>query len=565
MASTWHQEAADRVRASIERVSGSYGPTRAERVTARLNTYAGAWSHTYRAIAEKTLIRRENDAETMERRLRCLERGREQLVALIGILSNADAGISRNAMDAVFALPSAESCATTDVVAIPAMPAAPELRERVLAAERAIAEASVHVDFGEDRVAKEIIARSLPDVRAIPDHRAEAALLLLDSQCKERGDDFPAALAAAQAAFWAAQRASDDTLAVRASSRMALLLGAWLDKPEEADRWIGTAEAIADRAGRSPPLDLSIVAARIAVNANATGGRPEQNIELQDVYVRLSKELYSDRDPRYASALLHRGSSYYMMGRFDSALEDMQASINLETDVAGPSNPHLALSYANLGSTLVALGRLDEARVALHHALALQADAPAGARASMIFFLLSDVERRQGRPDVAIEMGRQGLQAALSSGLKGQREWDLRLEIAKAKGDKGDFAGMAEECASVLAVQKAAGALTPEAVYGSDSLTCLGEAELGQRQFDAAIRHFEQSVTFPLRNEPGDLLRARFALAKGLRAARRDPDRATKLAQGALDDFRKMPGSAEDVAAIEQWLGSTAQSPPQAK
>jgi tetratricopeptide (TPR) repeat protein len=532
-------------------------------VTARLNAYAGAWSHTYRAIAEKTLIRRENDAVTMERRLRCLERGREQLVVLIGILSNADAGSSRNAMDAVFALPSAESCATTDVVAIPAMPAAPELRERVLAAERAIAEASVHVDFGEDRVAKEIIARSLPDVRAIPDHRAEAALLLLDSQCKERGDDFPAALAAAQAAFWAAQRASDDTIAVRASSRMALLLGAWLDKPEEADRWIGTAEAIADRAGRSPPLDLSIVAARIAVNAN--GGHPEQNVELQEAYVRLSKELYGDRDPRYASALLHRGSSYYMMGRFDSALEDMQASINLETDIAGPNNPHLALSYANLGSTLVALGRLAEARVALHHALALAADAPAGARGVMIFLLLSDVERRQGSPDVAIEMGRQGLQAALSSGIKGQREWDLRLEIAKAKGDKGDFAGMAEECASVLAVQKAAGALAPEAVYGSDSLTCLGEAELGQRQFDAAIRHFEQSVSLPLRNDPGDLLRARFALAKGLHAARRDPDRAMKLAESALDDFRKMPGSADDVGAIEQWLGSTAQSRPQAK
>jgi tetratricopeptide (TPR) repeat protein len=358
----------------------------------------------------------------------------------------------------------------------------------------------------------------------------------------------------------AAQRASDDTVAVRASSRMALVLGAWLDKPEEADRWIGTAESIADRAGRSPPLDLSIVGARIAVNAN--GARPEQNLELQEAYVRLSKELYTDRDPRYASALLHRGASYYMMGRFDSALADMQASIALETDIAGPNNPHLALSYGNLGSTLLALGQVEEARVALHRALALQSDALPGARGVMIFLLLATAEGRLGRPDVAIEMGRQGLEAARSSGIKGQREWDLRLEIAKAKGEKGDLVGKAEECASVLEAQRAAGALAPETVYGSDSLTCLGEAELAQGRLEAAIRHFEQSVGFPLRNEPSDLPRARFALAKGLRAARRDPDRATKLAQSALDEFRSLPGTADDIAAVEQWLSASAQRRP---
>jgi hypothetical protein len=154
-----------------------------------------------------------------------------------------------------------------------------------------------------------------------------------------------------------------------------------------------------------------------------------------------------------------------------------------------------------------------------------------------------------------MEIGKRGLEVARLSGTKGWILWTVELEIAKAKGRKGDFAGMAGDCAATFESQQRAGAVKPDVPYLPDVLTSLGEAQLGLRRFDAAIRYLEQSVSLAARQDKRDLPRARFALAKALRAAGKDAPRARALGESARDDLQKLPGTADEIAAIEQWLG----------
>jgi hypothetical protein len=156
-----------------------------------------------------------------------------------------------------------------------------------------------------------------------------------------------------------------------------------------------------------------------------------------------------------------------------------------------------------------------------------------------------------------MDIGKRGLEVARLSGTKGWILWTVELEIAKAKGRKGDFAAMASDCAATFETQKAAGAVKPEVPYLPDALTCLGEAHLGLRRLDGAIRYLEQSVRLPARQDKRDLPRARFALAEALRTTGKDAPRARVLAESARDDLQKLPGTADEIAAIEQWLGQS--------
>jgi tetratricopeptide (TPR) repeat protein len=231
----------------------------------------------------------------------------------------------------------------------------------------------------------------------------------------------------------------------------------------------------------------------------------------------------------------------------------------LFAETAGSDHPKLSMLYANLASFLELLSRLEEAKEAYERGLEVErrSGTTPGAVTLVLLGGYAGVENRLGHADAALDIGKRGLEVARLSGTKGWIWWTVELEIAKAKGRKGDFASMASDCAATFEAQKAAGAVEPEVPYLPDALTCLGEAELGLRRLDEAIRHLEQSVSLPARQDKRDLPRARFGLAKALRTTGKDASRATALAESARDDLQKLPGTNDEVAAIEQWLAQS--------
>ena len=553
MAAIWNPTVERQTRESLTRADPRDGATIAEQTIGTIGQYATIWAETYRRVFEATLLRGEQDAATLDRRVRCLERGREQFAAVTEVLVHADLAVVQHALDATSALPAPAHCADSDVARIPALPTAPEARAPMLEIERAVAQAQAYGRLGQERQVEDIIARVLPQIRAIPYPRAEAELLLLDAESKRQLSDTRGAIQAFQGAFHAAVRAADDVVAVRAATSLVYMNCVWLHKTEEGEQWMALAEAIADRGGHSDAIDAYLLSGRTAIND--TTGHPERNVELREKHVGILKRLYGDRDPRVAGAVTDLGVTLALLGNYAAAVKYIQEGIDRQAATGGSHNPRLALHYLNLAGALAALGRFEEAKGAYETALALLADHPPGATNVILLSELAGVENELGHADAALDDAQKALDVARATGEKGKFEWQARFVHAQARGKKSDWRGQAAECAEIVALQRSAGKVAPKIPYWPDALACVAEAELALHKVDAALAHLEESVKLASREDVEGLPRARFALAKALRMAGRDPTRARHLAESALDDLRKLAGKGRDVANIEEWMG----------
>jgi tetratricopeptide (TPR) repeat protein len=555
VATTWNSTVEGRVRRALDRAGGPSSPDVAERVVHKLGDYARTWGATYDAVKDATLLRGEQTTTIMDRRLRCLERGREQLQALAEVLSKADAAVTQSALDAAYALPEPASCATSDVATMPALPSSPELRARVLAAERAVSQAAALGYAGEDRQAIELVEKTLPEVRAIPHKRIEAELLLLECTAARKSGDSKVALSSCQQAMLAGARAGDDGLVARAAAGAAYTVSVWLDKPREGEFWTELANSIAERMGHEDALEVDVLHSRIVTSSLL--GQADKAVELQDRQIAVIEHLYGDRDPRMATAVMNRGvERILLLNQADAALADFQRAIELLSSLSGPDNPHLSIMYSNAGQALLELGRPQEGKVAYERARALRRDWPKGSLAVVISSGLARAENELDRPAEAVRRATEGLEIAASVGDTSTNMLSLLMERSKARAKMGDIAGQAEDCARVLAIQTANGPVV-SGPAGPDPLRCLGEAELARHRLDSALSYLEQSVALDRGfgvEVPYDRAMAQFALARALRAAGREPARADELARLALDGLRTLRGRDRDIAAVERWI-----------
>jgi hypothetical protein len=439
------------------------------------------------------------------------------------------------------------------VANLPALPAQPELRARVLGSERIVAQARAFVDVGKEAKAEEITARGIAEARAIPYARTEAALLLIDGDSKRQRGDKDGALDAYLHAFGAGQRAADDALVGRAATRMAGVLTSWMNKTEEAERWNFAAQSLASRLGHDDALEVEILTSRTVINS--WQGRSNENLEINDKILALTRRLYGEQDLRVAHAFEARSITYEMLGQSERSIEDRRAAIELTTALTGPDNPALANDFLNLGGSLMTLHRVAEGKTAYEHALELQADRPSSLTVN-IYQGLADAHLHLSPPDVTLAIVEKGLAVARSLGDDSLYAWALHVHRAEALAQKGDFAGKAEECRNLLAAQEAGGKVLPTAPYYPDALICIAEAELALHQTKSAILHLERSVTLTTRYLTNELPKARFALAKALRVYGKEPKRAQELAERAREDLREAQGCESDVAEIDKWLAA---------
>ncbi|MGO9708574.1 MAG: protein kinase domain-containing protein [Polyangiaceae bacterium] len=553
---TWGPAARGEVEAAIDStgIPGATGV--ASRTTRVLEEWSAAWARAHREALEATLLRGDESAATMNDRALCREAEREELASLVGILSRTDARVASHAVAAAYDLPQPRACLEKNVArAGLSLPDAPEARARVLALRSKVAEVT-QLDAAtkyEDAIAA--ATRALAEARAIPHRRSEAQLLMSLGHSQLELGDPQTATATWQSAFAAAEAAGDDSLAAVIAARIAFEMDDLMAKPHDAERWLAIARAIFEREGSDDErVESWVLEGEIAVTGVA--GQLDRAITMHDKLIALLIRMYGPVHPRVAAAINNKAVDLYSFGRLELSVAEYRRSMLIEEEVVGPDSPALAPDWSNLGGSLTLLGRYVEARAALDQSLKMVGPLdPSNPNAAVTLASMGVLDNRVGRVEEALAETGQGIAIVDATGDKAAVFLpSLLVEHGRALLSKGDAASARTTCARALAEQEKQEVVRPEQVYADDALTCLGRAETELGRIDDAIAHLERGLTLTKRVTPTDLALARFALAKALRAGKRDPARARDLATQALDALRATNGMERFAIEVTAWL-----------
>jgi tetratricopeptide (TPR) repeat protein/predicted Ser/Thr protein kinase len=556
VATTWGPAAHAAVSAGIVATKVELASDNASRAEAALDAYAAEWARVHREASEATLLRGQATRETLRARLRCLEAQREDLRALVDDLSRADEVVARHAIGAAYGLPIPRMCLEPSVV--DGAPDSPERAARVAALRRTVAEASAHRMTGKYDDALAAAMRGLGEARAIPHRQSEAELLFLVAACKRELEDDAVARVTLEEAFAASEAAGNDSLAAIAAATISLELSDTLADVHEAERWLGIAKAIRERAGPDDRADAEVLEAELALVS--AEGHADKTVLLRDRLVTLLERIYGSAHPRIAVAIANQAGDVAAVGQPDLAVTLYRRAIAMQEHLFGPDAPTLSIYYNNLGSTLTEATRYAEAKVALDHALALVAPLGAdNAHNVLPLVSLAQLDAHTGDFDAALAAAERGIAIADASGQSEARFLPaLLVQQGGALLAKGDAAGAQRACARALRLQDEQEIFGPDRIVpdANDSLTCVGEAETALGRLSDALEHLERSVSLTKRQTPTDLSLARFALARALTAAKRDPRRARDLADTARRELRAAPGMDRQAGEVEAWIAT---------
>ena len=111
-------------------------------------------------------------------------------------------------------------------------------------------------------------------------------------------------------------------------------------------------------------------------------------------------------------------------------------------------------------------------------------------------------------------------------------------------------------CADALHQEELLGQIDAAKTLRADALRCMGDALMLEGRPIEALAPLERSLTIPRRTYPGDLARARFALARALVLAGGDAARAnaSRPAGTRRQASRAAPGPMREVEIVERWL-----------
>jgi tetratricopeptide (TPR) repeat protein len=373
------------------------------------------------------------------------------------------------------------------------------------------------------------------------------------------------------------------------------------------------ARAALDRALATPDLPaeyrLGLGIQRAVIDTSAGDYAAAQ--QAIDELLPIATERLGANHPRRAHLIHDKANLAYYRGEYATAADLHREALGLYEAAYGKDAPEILRSLQGLAIDENMQGNIDVARAHLDRALAI-ARATYGADHREVAALLGDLAGTYHRardyerelainrevlailtrvlgpdhPDTAMTMVNIGIAAknlgrarkdrALIAQAIESEEAARAIFVAKLGPDHfqvaatDDNLGWAYHAAgrhtdAIAAFTRAeagfAKATSPDHPVIADPLTGRGLAELELGRAPAAVEVLERAVT--LRSapdmDPGDLAESRFALARALRAAGKEPARARELAEKALAVWAdRGPGDAAHAAEARRFVGSGA-------
>jgi tetratricopeptide (TPR) repeat protein/tRNA A-37 threonylcarbamoyl transferase component Bud32 len=409
VAAVWSPQARAKVEAAFAATGRPFAEASARRVVGLLDGYAAAWARQHTEACEATRVRGTQTEELLSVRMVCLERRRQGLGALAGLLAEADAKVVEKAVDAAAALPSLRPC--EDIVSLaeePALPAEPMARATLAELGQEVALLKVLQDAGRYAQALEVARRLEPRVLATAYGPLMAELHFQLGWLQVQQGEVEAGLARLEEAFDTADAARADRTRLEVLIKL-IHAQANNGQPQQAQRWGRVARAVLQRLGREPVLALDLLGnlgtvallqgryrearesfekarallqgpedprqPKVSLMLGLTALRLEeypQAISLLGEALRQMEELKGRQHPDTGTCHSLLAAAYRESGDLEKAQTHMEAALELRKAALGPEHPAVADALDEKGMGLIELKQYDEAVAAFEAALEIR-------------------------------------------------------------------------------------------------------------------------------------------------------------------------------------------------
>lgn len=603
-AQTWDAQRRRAVETALAATGRPFSAGAAREVGALLDAYAHAWSESHREACEATRVRGEQSERLLDLRMRCLERRRGEVAALVELLERADGSIAERALPAAQALRGPESCRDSQsLAAVADLPADANARAAVEDGYRAVAEAKALVDTARYSAAIAAAEQAAAKARALGYAPLLAGALYAEGDARGKAGDPAAAERLLLEAADAADRGGDDEERAHALAGLVWYVGVELGRRAEAHRLARQALGALERLGPgSAPLQRGRLAAHLA-KVLSDEGRPREALAAYDEAEAMYRRALPPKHVYFASLLTNRGAVLEELKRLDEALDHYRRALAAFESMPVAEHPWVDTTLNNLGVVLADLGRLSEAAAAHQRALAIKEALLPPDHPDLSFSLqnLAELRASLGDGDRALALARRALalreragadpsliasaMASLALAHRGRGELDearkilrraLDLEaaslgafhpgVARYLSWMGDVAFEQGRPAEALDLHRRALAIRerahgPEHLDVAASLASVARAELEVGRPAQALESLERawSLREPTALDPGRRGETAFWLARALWEAGGDRGRALRLAQRARELVAASEGAGRrELPAIDAWLARRA-------
>jgi tetratricopeptide (TPR) repeat protein/predicted Ser/Thr protein kinase len=595
-ATAWNPERRGALESAFTATRAPFAGTAFQQVAGALDRYGERWIAAHTDACRATQILGEQSASTLDLRMACLERRRQEAAALIDELVAARAAeLVARSVTAAVGLPGVASCA--DLAALRQIvppPADAATQARLAEIAPRLADARAKRGTGELAPALELSRAIAADARTLGYRPFAAEAELLEGQL-ERELNKPEAEATLQAAMLSAEAGRHDEIAARARATLVFLVG--YEKAEYARglALVPAATAALERLGGNPEIEAMIERALGAIDADQS--KIDTAIPHFEKAVALTERAFGAEHPDFARALNNLGMAVMARGDGALSLELQQRALAIYEKLLGPAHPTIATALHDLGNAHFATGDYALAEDELRRALAIS-EAALGADHPDVATNLTDLSRvlrRRGKTDEALALGRRALAVgekafgaehptyagqltgfaldliraghyaeayapldraeAIYLKVYGPRHFEigrvrvLRGEVLMRQARWKDAAALFERTLPLVADSPVAG----ETLIGAQVNLAKAYVELGRPA--KAIPILDRLAAGIDRLPPHGRVALEFTLAQALWSSGRDRKRARTLAAHALAAYREIEGAPPDqIAEIERWL-----------
>jgi serine/threonine protein kinase/tetratricopeptide (TPR) repeat protein len=340
-------------------------------VMSALDRYVTEWNAMHRDSCEATNMRGEQSAEVLDLRTSCLHDRFNEVRALTGVLSDANAEVVAKSVEAVQALRPVEQCA--DITALRAVvrpPDDPAIRRAVADLRTRLSDVKALVTGGRYKNAAKDIARVVQEARRVKYAPVIAEALLQLGELQLLGNDAKLAEKSYEEAVWVAEGSRHDEVVLEAAAQLIANIGFSQHRPQEGEHWARFAGAVARRLGPGHDMLAAWRANNLAVVYYAEG-RLEDALgmfrEAVATKIRVVGEVHFD----VAVSLTNEAYVLHELGRTDEAIEKNRRALEIFHKTLGSDHPRVANPLLDGSEFMNARGRHVEAQAMAEQALAI--------------------------------------------------------------------------------------------------------------------------------------------------------------------------------------------------